>query len=110
VKTKTITYAVAMFDVSCWPRGSRKQLVEGLAIDLPLPIRVCARKVDGLWQLDDFDTGHCFNSVSGCQAKTLKALLKNCIKPLRKKIESGEYEQRKRAALSNFYRQYKGIE
>ena len=110
MKVKKIIYVVAMFDVYRWPNGARKQLVEGLAVDLPLPIRVCARKVDGLWQLDDFDTGFCLNNLSGCQAKTLKALLKSCIKPLRKKIDSGEYEQKKRAALSDFYRTYKGIE
>jgi hypothetical protein len=99
-----------MFDTYRWPNGSRKQLVQGLALDLPLPIRVCARKVNGLWQLDDFDTGHCFNSMSGCQAKTLGALMKSCIEPLRKKIDSGEYEQKKRAALSAFWRDHKGIE
>ena len=110
MRTKKITYAVAIFDFRRFPNGSRKQLVKGLALDLPLPIRVCARKVDGLWQLDDFDTGHCFNSLSGCQAKTLKALMKSCIEPLRKKIDSGEYEQKKRAALSSFYRAYEGTE
>ncbi len=96
-KTKPISYQIPTFVEI--PGRFALLTVTGIAIDYPLDVRICARKVKDIWQLDDYDTG-CSLATSGLRHKSMKSLLDLGMAILPTYINDGSYSRQQAKAMA----------
>ena len=66
--------------------------VTGFALDIGLPIKVCARQIGGYWRLDDFLTGHSLVRISNEHEYLIEFIIR-CYELLKEKLDNGQYQK-----------------